>query len=65
MPVKLTLVIANVFFSPSGGYLANATLKGVDFEWSCDGDMRSSACEARDSAATQMIAKLQRACQPK
>lgn len=48
-----------------GGYLANATLKGMDFEWSCDGDMRSSACEARDSAATQMIAKLRRACQTK
>ncbi|CAK9161131.1 unnamed protein product [Ilex paraguariensis] len=46
--------------SPSdGGFLADVTIKGVDFECSAGSSLLSNPREARESAATQMIAKLQ------
>ncbi|KAL5784028.1 hypothetical protein ACOSQ2_006420 [Xanthoceras sorbifolium] len=45
--------------SPSdGGFQASITVKGIDFECSSMGDQCSNPHEARDSAATQMLAKL-------
>uniref|UniRef100_A0A5B7BBS7 DRBM domain-containing protein n=1 Tax=Davidia involucrata TaxID=16924 RepID=A0A5B7BBS7_DAVIN len=46
--------------SPSdGGFLANVTVKGMDFDCSGGSDLRSTPREARESAAAQMITKLQ------
>lgn len=41
-----------------GGFQANATLKGIDFEHSSDGELRPHPHEARDSAAALMLVKL-------
>ncbi|KAI4324301.1 hypothetical protein L6164_023853 [Bauhinia variegata] len=41
-----------------GKFQANVTVKGIDFECSCEGNLCSSPREARDSAAAQMLAKL-------
>lgn len=42
-----------------GGFLADVTVKGLDFECSGGSDLHPSPHEARDSAAAQMITKLQ------
>ncbi|XP_059632887.1 uncharacterized protein LOC132275422 isoform X2 [Cornus florida] len=41
------------------GFLANVTVKGMDFECSGGSSLRSNPREARESAAAQMIGKLQ------
>ncbi|KAL9431733.1 hypothetical protein AB3S75_026850 [Citrus x aurantiifolia] len=47
--------------SPSdGGFQAHVTMKGIDFECSNAGDPRSNPHEARESAASLMLAKLRR-----
>lgn len=47
--------------SPSdGGFQARVTMKGIDFECSNAGDPRSNPHEARESAASLMLAKLRR-----
>ena len=48
-------------FSPplKGGFRANITVKGTDFDHSNDGDLRSNPREARESAAAKMLVKLQ------
>ncbi|XP_050256685.1 uncharacterized protein LOC126702105 [Quercus robur] len=45
-------------FTSDGGYRANVTVNGVDFECTTGGDTRSNPREARESAAAQMLAKL-------
>ncbi|KAH9727661.1 hypothetical protein KPL70_008759 [Citrus sinensis] len=47
--------------SPSdGGFQAHVTMKGIDFECSNAGDPRLNPHEARESAASLMLAKLRR-----
>ncbi|XP_047161289.1 uncharacterized protein LOC124831359 [Vigna umbellata] len=41
-----------------GGFKANVTVKGVEFQCSFEGKMGSSPSEARESAAVQMITNL-------
>ncbi|KAJ8615833.1 hypothetical protein MRB53_035205 [Persea americana] len=41
-----------------GGFLANVTVQGLDFEISGRGDLHSDPREARESAASQMLSKL-------
>ena len=41
-----------------GGFRADVTVNGVDFECTTGGDMCSNPREARESAAAQMLAKL-------
>lgn len=44
---------------PSAGrFQGSVTVKGMDFECTVDGDLKSSPCEARESAATNMLSKL-------
>nr|POF12329.1 hypothetical protein CFP56_73630 [Quercus suber] len=45
-------------FTSDGGFRANVTVNGVDFECTPGGDMRSNPREARESAAAQMLANL-------
>jgi len=40
-----------------GGFQANVRVKGVDFEYSCEGNACPFPREARDSAAAQMLTK--------
>ncbi|XP_057959123.1 uncharacterized protein LOC131151742 isoform X2 [Malania oleifera] len=44
--------------SRDGGFQAEITVKGMDFECSSGGDLRANPREARESAAAQMLAKL-------
>ncbi|KAJ0094023.1 hypothetical protein Patl1_26335 [Pistacia atlantica] len=46
--------------SSDGGFRAEVTVKGKDFECSSSGDLCFSPQEARQSAATQILAKLRR-----
>ncbi|KAK7325071.1 hypothetical protein VNO77_29130 [Canavalia gladiata] len=41
-----------------GGFQANVAVKGLDFESSCGGNPCSCPRQARESAATQMLANL-------
>ncbi|KAJ9189209.1 hypothetical protein P3X46_000532 [Hevea brasiliensis] len=41
-----------------GGFQAKVIVKGIDFEYSSDGDLHLHPREARDSAAAQMLVKL-------
>ncbi|XP_054817169.1 uncharacterized protein LOC129316827 [Prosopis cineraria] len=41
-----------------GGFEANVTVKGMDFEYSCGGNLCPNPREARESAAAQMLADL-------
>ncbi|KAG1363706.1 hypothetical protein COCNU_11G005330 [Cocos nucifera] len=44
---------------PSAGrFQASVTVKGMDFECTVDGDLKSNPCEARESAATNMLSRL-------
>nr|XP_023884006.1 uncharacterized protein LOC111996276 [Quercus suber] len=45
-------------FTSDGGFRANVTVNGGDFECTTGGDTRSNPREARESAAAQMLAKL-------
>lgn len=45
-------------FNLEGGFRAGATVKGIDFECSSEGDLHFHPREARESAAAQMLAKL-------
>ncbi|EXB68719.1 hypothetical protein L484_024739 [Morus notabilis] len=46
-----------------GGFKANVTIKGADFDYSSEGDLHSNPREARESAAALILRKLQsRAC---
>ncbi|KAJ7980708.1 Aleurone layer morphogenesis protein [Quillaja saponaria] len=47
-----------------GGFQANVTAKGVDFEYSCGGDLCSNPHEARESAAGHMLVKLRSMVNP-
>lgn len=44
--------------SSTGGFLANVTVQGLDFEISGRGDLHGDPREARESAAAQMLSKL-------
>ncbi|KAL3506676.1 hypothetical protein ACH5RR_032058 [Cinchona calisaya] len=46
-------------YSSDGGFRSHVTVKGVDFEISCESEIRSSPQEARMSASLNMIASLQ------
>lgn len=46
------------FFCFLGGFGANVTVKGVDFECSGGSDLHPNPRLARESAASQLLAKL-------
>ncbi|KAL8104296.1 hypothetical protein AgCh_028498 [Apium graveolens] len=50
--------------SCDGGYIANVTVKGDDFEWLVNDRVYSCPKEAKDSAAMQMIEKLRSFLRP-
>ncbi|KAJ4968119.1 hypothetical protein NE237_014820 [Protea cynaroides] len=45
-------------FPLDGGYNANVTVKGMDFECPCSGDIQADPREARESAASNVLRKL-------
>ncbi|KAG1327594.1 hypothetical protein COCNU_01G015280 [Cocos nucifera] len=47
-----------VMASKKGRFRASVTVKGMDFECTAGGDLKSSPHEARESAATHMLSKL-------
>ncbi|XP_056694925.1 uncharacterized protein [Spinacia oleracea] len=56
---------ANFWFLPTyclstseGGFQATVTLKGIDFECSSEGTIQTNPCEARNSAASNILVKL-------
>ncbi|KAF2300208.1 hypothetical protein GH714_010695 [Hevea brasiliensis] len=49
---------ASVIVIFEGGFQAKVIVKGMDFEYSSDGDLHLHPREARDSAAAQMLVKL-------
>ncbi|KAK9288205.1 hypothetical protein L1049_016654 [Liquidambar formosana] len=52
-------VLPTYHVSPSdGGFQANVTVKGMDFECSCGGDCGANPHKARESAASQLLIKL-------
>ncbi|KAI3444436.1 hypothetical protein Pfo_001101 [Paulownia fortunei] len=51
------------FIEPSDGkFLSNVAVESNNFKLSSEGGLESSPCEARESAAAQMIAKIRNAC---
>ena len=47
-----------------GGFQANVTVKGTDFEFSSGGNPAINPREARESAAAQMLASLRKMVNP-
>lgn len=47
-----------------GGFLANVTVNGLEFECSCGGNACYDPRQARESAAAQMLAKLRSMAKP-